>query len=701
MEKQMKMNRKTTSCIVHSIAAAVLVLSAQFSLASSATWLLSPQDSAWENAANWTPGGPPNGPSDTATFAQSSQADVNISTSEEVNSIVFTSNSASYYFSISWPGQLIISGTGVTNNSSVSQGFEGYGGQLIFNNTSTAAGADMSIFNGSDSFGSQGYTIFNDASSAAGASITNTGSFGGFFGPDAPGATIFNGTSTAGHATITNVGPFLSLGSGGSTSFNDSSTAGNATLVAEIGDDTAEGSAIVFNDASSAGNAILIANGSPDGDDYATGGNIIFNDVSTGGTARVEVFYNGYVDTSGRRPGVTIGSIEGSGNVFLGTNRLTVGANNINTSFSGLISGSGLLSKIGSGVLTLQTNHCIADTVGLILASGSIINLHFTGPPDVVASLVVDGVRQPPRIYGGPMSGAPNVLPEFAGSGTVSVGPISILGNISTRAFVQTDDNVVIGGFIVQGTEAKRVIIRAIGPELGAPPYNVPNALANPTLELHDANGALLASNNNWGTTIIGGIITANQVHDIQTSGYAPGHGFESAIIANLAPGNYTAIVRGVNDMTGVGLVEVYDLSPDASSILANISTRAFVQTGDNVMIGGFIVQTTQPKRVIIRAIGPELTQYGVPNALADPTLELHDGTGALIASNDNWMTTVIGGIITSNQVADIRNSGHAPTDTRESAIIATLPAGNYTAIVRGVNETTGVGLVEVYDLDQ
>jgi hypothetical protein len=415
----------------------------------------------------------------------------------------------------------------------------------------------------------------------------------------------------------------------------------------------------------------------------------------------VEVFYNGKLDISGRRPGVTVGSIEGSGNVFLGTNRLTVGANNINTSFSGVISGSGLLAKIGSGILTLQANDCFADTAGLILISGSVIKLDFTGSPDVIASLKVNGVPQPPGIYGGPMSGAPNILPEFSGSGTVSVGPIPTLGNISTRAFVQTGDNVVIGGFIVQGSEPKTVIIRAIGPELGAPPYNVPNALANPTLELHDGTGALIASNNNWATTIIGGIITANQVHDIQTSGYVPGTGFESAIIAELPAGNYTAIVRGVNDMTGVALVEVYDLSPEPNSILGNISTRASVQTGDNVMIGGFIIQGAAPKRLIVRAIGPELTQYGVPNALANPTLELHNSNGALIASNDNWRQTIIGGMITSDQVRDIRNSGYAPGDGRESAIIADLPAGNYTAIVRGVNNMTGVGLVEVYDLDQ
>jgi N-acetylneuraminic acid mutarotase len=273
------------------------------------------------------------------------------------------------------------------------------------------------------------------------------------------------------------------------------------------------------------------------------------------------------------------------------------------------------------------------------------------------------------------------------------------LANLSTRAFVQTGDDVIIGGFIVQGTEPKRVIIRAIGPELTQ--YGVPNALPNPTLELHDTTGAMIASNNNWATTIIGGIITANQVQDIRNSGYAPGDELESAIIADLAPGNYTAIMRGVNNMTGVGLVEVYDLSPDTDSILGNISTRAFVQTGDNVMIGGFIVQGTQPKHVIIRAIGPELgaPPFNVPNALSDPTLELHDGSEALIGSNENWRTTIIGGIITSDQVADIRNSGYAPTDGRESAIIVNLPPGNYTAIVRGVNNTTGVALVEVFDL--
>jgi hypothetical protein len=620
----MKTKSRTTSYIVHSIAAVVLLLTAQISLAGSARWLLSPQDSAWENLSNWTAGGPPDGPSDTATFGPSSLRDVNISSSVEVNSIVFASNSDSFTFNISPEclgctppgGELIFSGTGIQQQNSVLQTFvAGEAGQIIFNNT-----------------------------------------------------------STAGNATIGSGGELM--GSvGGQIVFNDSSTAASATLAVS-------------------GGLYGFANGA-----------ILFNDTSTGATARVKVFAgfplnatNGYLDIGGHQSGVTIGSIEGDGDVFLGANDLTVGTNNMNTVFSGFIGGSGSLTKVGNGVLTLQRHLSdpIGGTVGLILVHGSIIKLDFSDPPDVIASLMVDGVLQPPGIYGGPTSGAPNILPEFTGSGTVKLG--STLGNISTRAFVQTGAHLLIGGFIVQGTEQKRVIIRAIGPELTR--YGVPNPLANPILELHDATGALIASNYDWMTTVIGGIITGDQVVEIQTSGYAPTDPRESAIIAILPPGNYTAIVRGTDNMTGVALVEVYDLSPAPNSILGNISTRSFVQTGADVMIGGFIVQGTQPKRVIIRAVGPELTQYGVPDPLADPTLELHNAAGALIASNDNWMTTILGGIITSDQVQDIRDSGHAPTDPRESAIIATLPPGNYTAIVRGVNNTTGVALVEVYDFD-
>ena len=193
---------------------------------------------------------------------------------------------------------------------------------------------------------------------------------------------------------------------------------------------------------------------------------------------------------------------------------------------------------------------------------------------------------QDQRGYG--RTGVPDVGAfEFGGVATT-------LGNISTRAFVQTGDNVMIGGFIVQGTEPKRVIIRAVGPALSQ--YGLPNPLDNPTLELHNRTGALIASNDNWRTTIIGGIITSDQVLDILRSGYAPSDGRESAIIADLPAGSYTAIIRGVNNSTGVALTEVYDLSSNTSSILGNISTRGFVQTGDNVMIGGSLFKVSNKK---------------------------------------------------------------------------------------------------------
>jgi hypothetical protein len=554
------MNPKTTtSYIIHSIAAAALLLAAQISLAGSATWLLSPQDSAWENANNWTLGGPPNGPSDIATFAHSSQREVNISTSVEVNSIVFSSGSASFDFSILGCNtlpcavQLVISGTGVTNNSSVGQTFEVLNeGQIIFNNASTAASAHMSIRSGGAYPEFPGYTIFNDTSSAAGASITNVAVDLG----DGPGGvTIFNWASTADHASISNEGPPHSHAGGGQTFFNDASTAANASIdnFGSGGASTAVNALTVFNDSSSADSAILIAYGAM----YGSGA-ISFRGPSTGGAARVEVFDNAYLDITGHQSGLTIGSIEGSGNVHLGANRLTVGTRNINTSFSGVISGSGSLAKVGSGVLTLQANDCIADSVGLILVSGSLIKLDFTGPPDVIASLKVNGVPQPPGVYGGPMSGAPNILPEFGGIGTVRVRSTSTLGNISSRAFVQTGDNVMIGGFIVQGNEPKRVIIRAIGPELTQ--YGIPDVLVNPTLELYDGTGALIASNDNWQHTIIGGIITEDQVRNIMATRLGPRDPKESAIIADLPAGNYTAIVRGVSNTTGVALVEVYDL---------------------------------------------------------------------------------------------------------------------------------------------
>jgi hypothetical protein len=258
----------------------------------------------------------------------------------------------------------------------------------------------------------------------------------------------------------------------------------------------------------------------------------------------------------------------------------------------------------------------------------------------------------------------------------------ALLGNISTRAFVQTGDNVMIGGFIITGSGQKKVIVRAIGPSLVN--YGITNPLQDPTLELHDSTRAVIAFNDNW--------MDAPNKQEIIDSGLAPSNNLESAILISLNPGAYTAIVRGVNNGTGIALVEGYDLDRTAGSKLGNISTRAFVQTGDNVMIGGLIIIGPDSDKVIVRAIGPSLAQYGITDPLADPTLELHDGNGTVIAFNDNWMD--------APNRQEIIDSGLAPSNNLESAILTSLSPGNYTAIVRGVNNTIGVALVEVYGLN-
>jgi hypothetical protein len=259
--------------------------------------------------------------------------------------------------------------------------------------------------------------------------------------------------------------------------------------------------------------------------------------------------------------------------------------------------------------------------------------------------------------------------------------------NISTRMRVLTNENVLIGGFIVTGTDLKKIMIRGIGPSLTA--FGVPGALQNPILELHDNTGATITTNDNWKD--------APNASDIAASGLAPSNDLESAILQTLVPASYTVIVRGVGGTTGVGLVEAYDLGQNVPSKLANVSTRGFVDSGDNVMIGGFIVGAglgnngSGSEKVVVRAIGPSLIPFGIANALKDPILELHDGNGNTIAVNDNWKD--------GDQAAAIQASGLAPSNDLESAILKVLPSGPYTAVVRGNANGTGVGLVEAYNL--
>ena len=274
--------------------------------------------------------------------------------------------------------------------------------------------------------------------------------------------------------------------------------------------------------------------------------------------------------------------------------------------------------------------------------------------------------------------GGQNVKTDYVVTGsapTPTPASAPALANISTRAVVGTDENVLIGGFIVTGTEAKRVIIRGVGPSLP-----LPGKMLDPMLALHDSSGAVIGANDNWGQN--------GNSQEIVNSGVPPSSPSEPAILTNLAPGSYTAVLTGADQTSGTAVVEVYDLDPAADSTLANISTRAAVQTGDNVLIGGLIVVGQSAADVIVRAIGPSLP---VPGAMANPTLELRDANGSVLGSNDNWRTAQQGAIM---------DTGVPPTHDAESAIVISFSPGSYTAIVRGANETTGVAVVEVYQLN-
>lgn len=284
----------------------------------------------------------------------------------------------------------------------------------------------------------------------------------------------------------------------------------------------------------------------------------------------------------------------------------------------------------------------------------------------------------------------PTPIPTATPSPTATPGPsatpapaaITKLGNISTRAVAGTADNALIGGFIVTGSQPKRVIIRGIGPSLP-----LTGKLANPTLELYQqGNSTPIATNDNW--------VDAGNKQEIIASTVAPTNDLEAAILTTLPANNsgYTAVVRGLNGGTGIGLVEIYDLDNAANSRLANISTRAQVQGSNNVLIAGVIAVGPTSQKVVIRALGPSLTAAGVANALQDPTLDLVDANGAIVRSNDNWSDT---------QQSEIIATGVPPASEKEAALVETLLPypSTYTAVVRGAAGSTGVALVEVYAL--
>jgi glucose/arabinose dehydrogenase len=291
------------------------------------------------------------------------------------------------------------------------------------------------------------------------------------------------------------------------------------------------------------------------------------------------------------------------------------------------------------------------------------------------------GIVNPVDLHVGP-DGALYYLAQGSGGQVfrVSALPAQAL-NISGRARVETGQGVVISGFIVTGTTSKRVAVRALGPSLAN--FGISGPLADPVVQLNRGNGSLVMANDNWKNT---------QQAEIIASGLAPPDDKEAALIATLTAGNYSAIVSGKNGGTGVALAEVYDLDQAADSRLANISTRAHVGTGSNVLIGGFITGSKiGATRVAVRALGPSLQQFGIANPLPDPRLELRDANGALLASNDNWQSD-------ASQAALITSYALAPPNNLESAIAISLAPGRYTAIATGKNNQTGIGLIEIYD---
>src|SRR6266496_108374 len=280
----------------------------------------------------------------------------------------------------------------------------------------------------------------------------------------------------------------------------------------------------------------------------------------------------------------------------------------------------------------------------------------------------------------GPCITAYNSIPvHLENTKLPTVGPQAL--NLSTRGLVSVGDNVLIGGFIVTGTEPKRMVLRALGPSLSG--FGLSDVLADPVLSVYNSSGTLIATNDNWQSD-------PGQV-EITANGLAPANPSESALLQTLAPGAYTVIVTGKDSTPGISLVELYDLSPLSNSKLSNMSTRGSVGTGDSVLIGGFIVGDGESAPVVVRALGPSLASFGVSGVLSDPTLTIYDANGSVIARNDNWQDDI--------NAIDVQKNGLAPPNPLESAIVLHLPAGAYTAIVRGANGGTGVGLAEVYTL--
>jgi hypothetical protein len=489
----------------------------------------------------------------------------------------------------------------------------------------------------------------------------------------------------------TNCTPSGGVLNAGTLTISNSAIVGNSTQ-GNNGGGIANSGVLTITNSTISGNSTFNSNQSSGGGIANTGTLTITNSTISGNSTSLNG--GGISNTGGGTLTISNSTISGnrSNGTGCGGGIFTDGSSSTTARSTIIAVNNGPTGPDVCGPLTSQNFNLVGNDAGATITSQSSDQIG-------TASAPIDPLLGPLQYNGGPTftqalqsnspavnRGDPNAPPRdqrgYLRAGVSDVGafefagtvPVS-LANISTRLLAGTGNNVLIGGFILTGAQPKKIIVRAIGPSLP-----IAGALTDPILELRNSSGGLIAVNDNWRT---------DQEAEITATTIPPTNDLESAIVATLPANNsaYTAIVRGVNNGTGIGLVEVYDLNRTVDSKLGNISTRGFVQTGDNVLIGGLIVLGQDPQKVIVRGIGPSLNISG---KLADPTLELRDGNGALIKSNDDWRT---------NQEAEIIATTIPPTNDLESAIVQILMPGNYTAIVRGANGTTGIALVEAYGL--
>ncbi len=467
--------------------------------------------------------------------------------------------------------------------------------------------------------------------------------------------TSFAGNNPTG---ITNLGTFRKSAGSGTTAVNADNGFGNSGRVEALS------GRLAFKYFTQSGGVLQLANG---GSVSVTGGqNIQFSGGAITGTGTIA----GNVVNSGA---LTVGSADNAASA------ISIAGNFTNNSNATLTANIGGIGAGAFGMLTVSGAASLNGALTLNLVNGFKLRAGDTFRVISAASATgaFSAVNFPAGVTGTVAASGGNVTVTITGA-----PPAASLINISTRARIETGDNVLIGGFVIAGSVPKRVVIRALGPSLAA---SVPNVLSNPQITIFNGQNQPIASNDNW---------RSSQQAEILATNRQPTDDREAAVILTLNPGGYTAIVSGVGGEMGVGLIEVYDLDPAGRETARpiNVSTRARVLTGDNVLIGGFVVGGTRPRKVIIRAIAPSLAAVGVQGTLPDPALTIFNGQNQPVASNDDWRS--------SPAAAEITALNRQPTDDRESALILTLDPGGYTAIVSGKGGQTGVALVEVYDLE-